>query len=92
MTYDEVIELGWKDRWPKRKGKSYTFVFESPGYDYHIMSVSFDMDGFEIVMINCVPEKTDHNEWENSECHFYGELKTKDELHLIMRLIGIIEY
>lgn len=96
MNYDEVISLGWKDRHPgsARNTNTKTFFFEAPGFDYHIMSVTFGVienDGFfDQIMINCVPEKTTVNEWENSETHFYGQIKTKHELELVMQFIGII--
>jgi hypothetical protein len=96
MTYADIIALGWKDRWPEKKAKKdkhTTFVFEAPGYDYHIMSVHLNHeDDFHLVMIKCVPEGTKVNEWENSECHFYGDLKTKEELEKVMMFLGIIEY
>jgi hypothetical protein len=96
MTYDDIIALGWKDRFPGKdshKERNLDFVFENPGYDYHIMSVFLNYRGdMHQVMINCVPEKTDHNEWGNSECHFYGNLKTKEELEKVMMYLGIIEY
>lgn len=98
MNYDEVISLGWKDRHPgsARNTNTKTFFFEAPGFDYHIMSVTFGViedDGFfDQIMINCVPEKTTVNEWENSETHFYGQIKTKHELELVMQFIGIIKY
>lgn len=98
MTYGDVISLGWEDRWPGKKPKKEmkSFVFHSPGYDYHIMSVCFDMEEdngiYDHIMINCVPENTKKNEWENSECHFYGYVKTKEELSLVMQFVGIINY
>ena len=51
----------------------------------------FDEDVYQ-AMINVVDENCDHNEWENSECHFYGFLKTKQDLHTIMRFLEIIDY
>jgi len=91
MTYEEAISLGWKDR--DNDPSHNTFVFEAEGFDYHIMSIHFNyQDDFDLVMIKCVPEKTTHNIWENSECHFYGQLKTKQELYLVMQLVGVIEY
>lgn len=97
MEYNDVISLGWKDRHPDSKREnSATFVYEADGFDYHIMSVHFGIeeeDGvFDTVMINCVPKDTESNEWENSETHFYGDVKTKEELDLVMQLIGITKY
>ena len=97
MTYEEVIALGWQDRHPNSKSTSTRdFIFEAgEGFDYHIMSIGFgcgDDDTFDVVMINCVPEKTVCNVWENSETHFYGELKKKEELDLVMQFIGVTKY
>lgn len=97
MTYEDVISLGWKNRYPTSKiRKSGSFVYEAEGYDYHIMSVAFGIeedDGvFEQVMIKCVPKETKCNVWENSETHFYGQLKTKEELDLVMQLVGVTKY
>lgn len=96
MNYEDVISLGWKNRHPNSKNETTkTFVFEAEGFDYHIMSVSFGCGNdtsFDLIMINCVSKDTDHNEWENSETHFYGEIKTKEELSLIMQFIGIVAY
>ena len=98
MTYEDVISLGWQDRWPSKKEKKgmKSFVFPSPGYDYHIMSICFDMDEddgvYDQVMIKCTPEGTKKNEWENSECNFYGYVKTKEELSLVMQFVGVIKY
>ena len=94
MTYDEIISLGWKDRHTRRgRDKVNTFVFEAPGYDYHIMSAILNYEeGLDQLMIKCVPEETKSNEWENSECHFYGLVKTSTELEKLMMQLGIIEY
>lgn len=97
MTYEDVVSLGWVDRYPNSKREnSSTFVYEAEGFDYHIMSVHFGMeedDGiFDLVIINCVPKDIESNEWENSETHFYGQLKTKQELDIVMQLVGITKY
>ena len=97
MTYNEVIGLGWKDRHPESKNNLMKdFVYEAEGFDYHIISVCFNQqedDGvFELVMINCVPEKTNCNVWGDSETHFYGQIKTPQELDLIMQFLGIKKY
>lgn len=94
MTYNEIISLGWKDRHPGSNKKEYaTFIYEAEGFDYHIMSVTFGVGrGFDSVLIKCVPKETVSNEWENSETHFYGNLKTKEELDLVMQLVGITHY
>lgn len=94
MKHEEILKLGWVDRHPNSINKNNpTFIFEAKGFDYHIMSVAFNYEGnFHLVMIQCVPEKTESNEWENSETHFYGQIKEVSELKDIMRFIGVIEY
>lgn len=98
MTHKEVLSLGWKNRHRFLKNtRNVTYSFkEGEEYDYWIMSVVFNKeyeDGrFDGVMINLVPKDTECNEWENSETHFYGDLKTKEELHIVMRLLSIIKY
>jgi hypothetical protein len=97
ITYNDIIELGWNDRHPnsdrpKNLICNKTFVFPSEeGYDYYIMGIYKYSDDEDIYLtqIKCVPESTDHNEWENSECHFYGYLQTKEELKVVMRQLEI---
>jgi len=97
MTYEDIVSLGWKDIHQKQDRTNHaTFVYEAAGFDYHIMSAAFNVqedDGvFTTVMINCVPENQHSNIWENSETHFYGDLKTKQELYLVMQFLGIVKY
>ncbi len=96
MTYEEVISLGWIDRDTKKRNKQphYTFEFPAdPGFDYHIMMVVFDYgEGFCLLMIKCVKAGTTCNEWENSDNEFYGQIKKKEELDLVMQLVGVTEY
>ncbi len=96
MEYADVISLGWEDRNPENKNEhTKTFIYEADGFDYHIMSVGFgcgDDTSFDLIMINCVPQETVSNIWENSETHFYGEIKTKQELDITMQLVGVTQY
>lgn len=91
MTYDDVIELGWN---PRHKNDKTTFWMIDEVQNKWLMSVVFNMDcdGFDQVGINVVDENCDHNEWENSECHFYGFIKTKEDLNTVMRFLEIKQY
>lgn len=94
MTYEEIIELGWKDQHPNSKSPGIqTFYFAANG-DRFIMSVSpiIPEYGTHQVIIHYVDKKVRVNEWENSECWFYGSLKTKEDLSNIMRYTNIIAY
>ena len=58
------------------------------------MSVGFGCGqdkSFDTVMINCVQEGCVKNIWEDSEIHFYGQMKTDKELDIVMQLIGITD-
>jgi len=96
MTNEEIIALGWKEMHPGSKGDNMkSFIYEAEGFDFHIMSVGFGMGEdttFDVIMINCVPKDTTCNIWENSETHFYGDLKKKEELDLVMQFIGVTKY
>lgn len=96
ITYEDVLELGWKPRHEKGTRENFPdFEFPEPGYDYHIMAihmVGFEEDKGQLVTINCVPEETAFNEWENSDCHFFGWIKTKEDLRRVMGFVGVIEY
>jgi len=100
ITYDEVLALGWNDRHPNSNRPkdlilNNTFVFPSEeGFDYHIMGIykySEDEDLF-VLHIKSVPEDTQSNEWENSECHFYGFIRSAIDLQMVMQMIEVVEY
>lgn len=97
MTYEDIISIGWEDRGNKNlNDRMLDFIYPSKYSDYHIMSVCLGIeeeDGiFDSVFIKCVNKDTYCNIWENSETHFYGQLKTKEELYLIMQFLGIVKY
>lgn len=95
MTYEDVYELGWKYEYkdkPKgiiKMGNECFFIEEDKCR--WIMGLYLEKRGTYNVMINYVDEKVDHNEWENSETNFYGSIRDKDDLSLIMRFIHINE-
>jgi len=97
MIYEDLYELGWRDRDTKKpvygpiKKQIESFSLIDDG-DKWIMAFCLFRDGSYQAMINAVDENCDHNEWENSECHFYGFIKTKEDLRTVMRFLGIIEY
>jgi len=98
MIYEDLYELGWADRDAKKsvygpvkkKMESFSLIDED-GSKWIMAFCSYDEDSYQ-AMIKILDEDCDHNEWENSECHFYGFIKTKEDLRTVMRFLGIIEY
>lgn len=90
MKYEDVLELGWVDRYPTAKSpKGGTNSFEFGDY---IMSVTFGYeDGFDLVLVKNTDGEI-NNVWENSETTFYGMIKTKLDLDKVMQFVGVIEY
>lgn len=98
MIYEDLYELGWQDRDSKKpvygpvKKQMESFSLTDEVGNIWIMAFFLFEDDLYQAMIRLVDEKCDHNEWENSECHFYGFLKTKEDLTMIMRFVDILEY
>lgn len=94
ITYEEVISLGWKDRWGKKETKGINTFKISEENGKHMLGITFkpDEDGFFMCHVVWVDKKVKVNEWENCDPEFYGVIKTKEDLHYIMRLTGVIEY
>lgn len=94
MTYDEIIKLGWKPRHAKSDDSLQTFFYDIRPDARFIMAVLMkpEEDELQSVSIKFADEKVKVNEWENSDPVFHGYLKTKADLHAIMRFSDIIEY
>lgn len=93
MTHENIIELGWINRHKKTKQSLQTFFYKTEYGGKWIMAIfKPETNGLHQTTIKFVDDEVNHNEWENSECHFYGYLKTKEDLIMIMRFVGIIEY
>lgn len=96
MTYEHLYELGWKYEYnDKPIGKIHkqneSFYIKEDKCRW-IMGLYFTGKDDYSVMINWVDETVTFNEWENSDTHFYGNIKTKEDLQTVMRFLGIIEY
>ena len=95
MTYEDLKELGWMYEWKDEPfGKIH---MQSEGFFIKeeecrwIMSIYLTREDDYLVMIKYVDKSVTFNEWENSECHFYGNIKTKEDLKMIMRFLAIID-
>ena len=94
MTYEQVIELGWADRYPKEKQGQRTFKIVEEGGKW-ILGICFKLDeeGFHnMVIVGWIDKEVKSNMWENMETNFYGSIKTQEDLKNIMRYVGVIEY
>lgn len=96
MTYEEIYELGWLYEDVNRpcgavKKQNETFYINEDGERW-IMATYLDRYGNYNLTIKLVDEKVDHNEWENSDTYFYGRIKSKCDLDLIMQMVGIKDY
>lgn len=95
MTYEDIYELGWRYEYESppmgivRMGNE-SFFMELHD-EYWIMGIYLERDGTYNVMINYVDESVDHNEWENSHTYFYGRIRNKEDLNMIMQFVGINE-
>lgn len=96
MTYEQIRDVGWQYEYSNMPcgsiGKlNESFVLKEEGERW-IMAIYLDKGGLYNVMINYVDESVIHNEWENSSTHFYGRIKSIEDLNIVMQFIGIKEY
>lgn len=95
MTYEDIYELGWKYKYKNppigiiQMGNESFIIYENECR--WIMGLYLESEGTYSVMINYVDASVDHNEWENSDTHFYGSIRNKEDLDLIMKFIHIKE-
>lgn len=91
ITYEEVISLGWIDKWDKGPQPNNHFYFPQEG-GKSMMAFHFKPDeyGGHVTMIVWVDDDVNVNDWENGDHRFYGSLKTLEDLKNIMKYCWVI--